>query len=84
MKEHEAIEIALDDESVSTMRSVAAKNPSVKQLVDRILVMGQITRLEHLQLTSTLLSAQRISSDDRVQINRVFDLIQTGRLKFVD
>lgn len=66
------------------MRTVPLKTSAVHQLVDRILSSGQLTRLEHLQLTSILLSAYRISSEERVQINRVFDSLQAGRLKFAD
>jgi polyhydroxyalkanoate synthesis regulator phasin len=57
---------------------------AIKQLVDRIIASGEMTRQEHLSLTSTLLSAQRINDEERTQINRIFDYIQTGRLKLVD
>ncbi|UBF28572.1 hypothetical protein K9N68_12250 [Kovacikia minuta CCNUW1] len=67
------------------MRSVQGKsNPVIKQLVDGIIQSGQMTRQEHLNLTSTLLAEHRMSDEDRIQINRVFDYIQTGRLKLVD
>jgi hypothetical protein len=56
----------------------------VKSLVDRIIASGQMSRKEHLQLTSALLSDTKISEEDRRQINRVFDYIQTGRLKLVN
>jgi hypothetical protein len=64
------------------MRSVPVKLPSVRPLVDQVLISGQITRLEHLQLTSILLSAHRVTPEDRTQINRVFDALQAGRVKF--
>ena len=53
-------------------------------MVDRIVASGQITRREHLFLTSALLSDDKISEEDRHQINRIFDYIQIGRLKFID
>ena len=53
-------------------------------MVDRIVACGKITRREHLVLTSAILSDDKISEEDRHQINRVFDYIQICRLKFID
>jgi hypothetical protein len=53
-------------------------------MVDRIVASGKITRREHLVLTSALLSDDKITEEDRHQINRIFDYIQIGRLKFID
>jgi hypothetical protein len=57
---------------------------TLKQIVDRILNSGQLSRLEHLQLVTTILSDYRVTDEERHQINRVFDDIQTGRIKIVD
>jgi predicted secreted protein len=71
--------------TMSINRGVQTKSSSViKQLIDGIIQAGHMTRQEHLNLTSTLLSEQKMSDEDRIQINRVFDYIQTGRLKLVD
>ncbi|MEK0177839.1 hypothetical protein [Microcoleus anatoxicus] len=59
-------------------------NLTLTQMVDRILASGKIARREHLILTSTILSNEKISEDERYQINRIFDYIQIGRLKFID
>ncbi|MCW6050693.1 MAG: hypothetical protein WBA89_02795 [Microcoleus sp.] len=59
-------------------------NLTISQMVDRIVASGKIARREHLVLTSTILSDDRISEEDRYQINRIFDYIQIGRLKFID
>ena len=59
-------------------------NLTISQMVDRIVASGKITRREHLFLTSGLLSDDKISEEDRHQINRIFDYIQIGRLKFID
>ncbi|MBD0313771.1 MAG: hypothetical protein ICV86_13140 [Microcoleus sp. T3-bin5] len=56
----------------------------IRALVDRIITSGQMSRKEHLQLTSVILADNKITGDERRQINRVFDYIQTGRLKLVD
>lgn len=59
-------------------------NLTISQMVDRIVTSGKISRREHLVLTSTILSDDKISEEDRYQINRIFDYIQIGRLKFID
>lgn len=59
-------------------------NLTLIQMVDRILASNKIARREHLILTSSILSDDQISEDERYQINRIFDYIQTGRLKFID
>lgn len=57
---------------------------TVKQIVDRILNTGQLSRLEHLQLVTTLLSDYKVTDEERSQLNRVFDELQIHRLKIVD
>lgn len=57
---------------------------SIKPILDRILKTGELTRQEHLQLVTTFLSDYKITDDDRSQINRIFDDLQTGHLKIVD
>jgi hypothetical protein len=59
-------------------------NSAIRQLVDKIIASGQVTRQEHVKLTFTLLAEQRVSDEDRIQINRIFDYLQAGRLKIVD
>lgn len=67
------------------MRTVQRKgNLVIRKLVEKILASGKMTRQEHVQLTSLLLSAQTVNADDRSQINRIFDSVQTGRLKISD
>jgi hypothetical protein len=51
--------------------------------VERILKTGQLSRQEHLQLVTTFLSDYKVTDDDRSQINRIFDDLQTGRLKII-
>jgi hypothetical protein len=57
---------------------------TLKQIVDRILHIGQLSRMEHLQLVTTFLSDYKVTDDERRQINGIFDDIQTGHLKIVD
>ncbi|NJM61083.1 MAG: hypothetical protein HC849_14090 [Oscillatoriales cyanobacterium RU_3_3] len=53
-------------------------------MVERIVASGKLTRREHLVLTSAILSDDKISEEERHQINRIFDYIQIGRLNFSD
>jgi hypothetical protein len=57
---------------------------SISLMVDRILASGRLTRRDHLVLTSAILSDNKINEEERHQINRIFDYLQIGRLKFVD
>ncbi|MDY6936084.1 MAG: hypothetical protein SWY16_00330 [Cyanobacteriota bacterium] len=55
-------------------------NTDIQKLIDRILESNQITRQEHLKLTSAMLSTKNITEENHRQINRIFDQIQLGRL----
>ncbi|MBD1863293.1 hypothetical protein [Trichocoleus sp. FACHB-46] len=57
---------------------------SIKIITEQIIQAGQLSRREHLQLTSIILSDSKLSSEDRRQINLIFDYLQTGRLKLAD
>lgn len=54
---------------------------SFKPIVDRILNTGQLSRQEHLQLVTIFLSDYKVTEEERSQINRIFDDLQTGRFK---
>jgi hypothetical protein len=56
----------------------------VEKIVDRILSSGRLSRQDHTLLTSTVLANGNINEGERRQINRVFDHVQTGRLKLLD
>lgn len=67
------------------MRSLQGNtNVDIQQFTRHVLDAGEMTRQEHLQLTSLLLSAQRLSVTERREINRIFDYVQLGRLKLID
>jgi hypothetical protein len=59
-------------------------NLGIYQMIDRITSSGKLNRRDYLLLTSTLLSDEKITEEERHQINRIFDHVQVGRLKFVD
>ncbi len=56
---------------------------TLKQMVDRILTSGYLSRFEYLQLVTTFLSDYKVTDDERSKINRIFDHLQTGRMKIV-
>ncbi len=57
---------------------------TIKTIVDRIISSGELSKKDHILLTSTVLADGEVSDGERRQINRIFDYIQTGRLKLVD
>lgn len=57
---------------------------TVKPIVERILKTGQLSRQEHLQLVTIFLSDYKVTDDERSQINRILDDLQTERLKIAD
>ena len=59
-------------------------NLNIKTITEQIIQAGQLSRREHLQLTSVILSDSKLSAEDRRQINLIFDYLQTGRLKLAD
>ncbi|MBE9126616.1 MULTISPECIES: hypothetical protein [unclassified Coleofasciculus] len=59
-------------------------NPAIPQIVDQILNTGQLSRQEHLQLVTTILSDYNVTDEERSHINRVFDELQVGHLKFIE
>jgi hypothetical protein len=57
---------------------------AISTVVEQILAAGEMSRQQHLQLTSAMLADRQINEEDRRQINRVLDYIQTGRIKLVN
>lgn len=62
----------------------SASNLATPLLIERILTSGQLNRWEYLKLMSAILSNRDLSESDRHQINRIFDYVQTGRLKLIN
>ncbi|VXD23818.1 conserved hypothetical protein [Planktothrix serta PCC 8927] len=57
---------------------------SITQVTDHIINSGQLSHGDYLRLMSAILSDKDITESERNQINRVFDYVQTGRIKFHD
>jgi hypothetical protein len=62
----------------------SASNLGITSLIERILTAGQLNRWQYLKLMSAILSNRELSDTDRHQINRIFDYVQTGRLKLIN
>lgn len=56
----------------------------IQELVDQILVSRQISRTDQNRFMSALLSKNTLNKEDQLQINRVFDGLQTGQIRVVD
>ncbi|NJN85886.1 MAG: hypothetical protein HC881_05680 [Leptolyngbyaceae cyanobacterium SL_7_1] len=65
------------------MSASSTFSATLYSIVERVIISGQISHQEHLQLTSAILADQTVTANERRQINRVLDYIQTGRLKIV-
>jgi hypothetical protein len=56
---------------------------TIHQMIERIVEINEITTQEHLQIANVLLSGKNITDEDRRQINRIFELIQSDRIKII-
>ncbi len=62
-------------------------DPLISQMVERITSSGQLSRQEYLLLTSVILSNYKdykLTDEERRQVTRVFDSLQTNRVKIID
>ncbi|NER84928.1 MAG: hypothetical protein F6K42_36540 [Leptolyngbya sp. SIO1D8] len=53
----------------------------IRTLVQRAFSARQISRQEHLRLTSAILSNPDMATTDRAQINRLLDQIRAGKIR---
>jgi uncharacterized tellurite resistance protein B-like protein len=57
---------------------------TVQSLVEQVVAAGQLSRSEHMRLTSMILADYQLTDEERRHLNRVLDYVQIGRLKLVD
>jgi hypothetical protein len=57
---------------------------STKRIVDHVLQSKELNRQEHLYLASALLGGEQLSDEERRQVNRIFDQVQSGQIRIVD
>ncbi|MGA7936380.1 MAG: hypothetical protein WCA35_22690 [Kovacikia sp.] len=53
----------------------------VSEIVDRLISSRRMSHREYHQLCSLILSDNQIDEEERLQINRLFDAIQSGQLR---
>ncbi|NES68118.1 MAG: hypothetical protein F6K24_24210 [Okeania sp. SIO2D1] len=59
-------------------------NVTINQMVNRVITSGKLSRREHLQLTSAILSGKNITDEEQHQINQIFDFLKIGKIKLID
>jgi hypothetical protein len=59
-------------------------NSAIGQAIERILNTDRMSRKEHVQLTSAILSNKNLSKDMLYQINLIFERIQLGQITMID
>jgi hypothetical protein len=57
---------------------------SIQPLIKKVIQTSELTRKEHLILSSRLLATMELSVAERNQINRIFDYIRMGRVRLLD
>lgn len=65
---------------------VAATNEQsgIQTLVKHAVKAQQLSRREHLRLTSALLSDPGMPASDRFHINRLLDYVRAGKINLID
>lgn len=58
--------------------------PTVQKTIEHITASGQMTRFQHLDLTSALLSDLFTTECDREKINQILESVQLGKLQLRD
>ena len=57
---------------------------TIGQLVEQLLTTRRITRNDQQRLMAALLSKAALSSEEQIQVNRVFDSLKQGYIRVVD
>lgn len=57
---------------------------TIAQLVEQLLTTRRITRHDQQRLMAALLSKAALSSEEQIQVNRVFDSLKQGYIRVVD
>ena len=60
-----------------------APSAELVELINQLIASRQITLAQYQQLSATVLEDGTVDEQERRQINRLFDAIQTGVVKFV-
>ncbi|HEY9889351.1 MAG TPA: hypothetical protein V6D02_13185 [Candidatus Obscuribacterales bacterium] len=66
------------------MVSAAQEQSGIQVLVQRAVKARQLSRQEHLKLTSAMLTDTQMPPSDRFHINRLLDYVRAGKINLVD
>lgn len=66
------------------MVSAAHQQSSIQTLVQQAVTARQLSRREHLKLTSAMLSDASMEASDRFHINRLLDYVRVGKVRLTD
>jgi hypothetical protein len=64
--------------------SQSKSNLYTRQIIEQIFNNKQLTTLEHLHLTTAILSDAQLTEEESQRINQIFDQIQSGNIKVID
>jgi uncharacterized membrane protein YebE (DUF533 family) len=56
----------------------------VSRLVEKIILSRQISYQQYHQLSAAIMADGRVDEEERYQINRLFDAIQSGQVRIVN
>jgi hypothetical protein len=80
--------LGCNDEKIMAISSNKISSNKIKPVfsstIEYILSSKQLSRRQHLQLTSMLLSNQQVTEADRRNINRVLAAVEVGQLNLID
>lgn len=68
----------------ASVSSASEDTDDLVEIVDQLMRSRKITRQQYRDLSQMVLADGDIDDLERQQINRLFDAIQTGRLKVLD
>lgn len=60
-----------------------APQVDIVQLINRLIASRQITMSQYQEISALVLADGMVDEQERRQINRLFDAIQTGTVKFM-
>jgi hypothetical protein len=66
------------------MVSAAFEHSRIQTLVQRAVRSRQLSRHDHLKLTSAILSDTNMAPTDRFHINRLLDYVRAGKISLID
>ena len=53
---------------------------NIKELVDRIVADGKLTKEEHLEFQSAIMADGKLDKEEKEQLKRILDMIEQGKL----